>query len=119
MKKRVWLGLAILILAGIVIWLVLRPPGVAAPVVPNMPAAETNFQREGYLVGAPGAWRLIYEEPGAPALTVDLLIGANSHCERNGEAGSCENILRIAGNRIKVEGNRSGTVLTVNKIIAL
>ncbi len=63
-----------------------------------------NFMKIGNMTRDDfGVWKLIYEKPGAPALSVKLVFSEKSVCKNGEETVLCESFLNI-GDRVKVEG---------------
>jgi hypothetical protein len=100
-----------------------------APVVSMSEQAPTDFVRVGYLsFDAPGNKQdtpyLVYEEPGAPALTRELVFDAHSYCV-TGSGGlpcvamSVQYSVAFGGTRALIDGNlqEDGRVL-VRKLYA-
>ncbi len=78
---------------------------------------SVNFEETGNLTrNIPGqpenVWLLIYERPGAPALTVELEFISKSECF-NPERVSCDQIKLNIGDRASVKGNKQN-----NKVVA-
>jgi hypothetical protein len=63
-------------------------------------------------------WVLTYEQPGAPALFVSLILGDESICVVNNEEYDCRVILdkEFNGKRLHVQGLRDGDSVSVKRI---
>lgn len=63
---------------------------------------------------------LVYEEPGKPALTVDLLFTMTTLCVIDGQEATCPlfstSPLFEQGARVYVEGEKEGNLVVVHKI---
>jgi hypothetical protein len=78
--------------------------------------AVPDFEETGTLVrdnpGLPsGVWFLLYEEPGAPALTVELSFDESSQCTRDAQRVACDTL--EVGTRAHVTGTRGDTDVVV------
>jgi hypothetical protein len=76
------------------------------------------FNKIGHLVKdnpglKPGVWFLVYEAPGAPALTQELSFDIESVCSANGRTGKCPDILLPLSSLIRVEGDLYNGVVRV------
>jgi hypothetical protein len=83
-----------------------------SPTVAEPPTTtpQIDFERTGNLVRnnpglPPGVWFLLYEEPGATALTVELEFAAESSCVIEVQATACD--VLEPGSRVVVAGVRS------------
>jgi len=68
-----------------------------------------NFSQIGNIVkNNPGlkkdTWYLIYEQPGSPALTIELIFDEESKCIIGEEIKSCSSVTLENGERVKIEG---------------
>ncbi len=87
------------------------------PMVVALPAAAgVDFDRTGNLVrdnpGLPlGVWFLLYEAPGAPALTAELMFTTASQCIADGASMDCDDI--EVGTRARVRGAEVDGVVQV------
>lgn len=82
-----------------------------------------NFDETGYLVhdspGAqPGAWYLLYEKPGAPALTARLLFNTQSQCGGGAASSTCAPNAFAQGTRARVVGLLQGTSTVTVRTLA-
>ncbi|MCF7820571.1 MAG: hypothetical protein K9M44_03835 [Candidatus Pacebacteria bacterium] len=68
---------------------------------------KVNFSKAGNLVERDGAWQLVYEEPGKPALTKSLNFDQSSKCFLNSEPRLCEPAFWQAGDRVEISGLKS------------
>ena len=71
---------------------------------------ESNFNKTGNLTQNNGKWSLVYEEPGSPGLSVELVFNDDSI----GDISMLE-----VGARVSVEGNRVDNEVEVYKITVL
>lgn len=75
---------------------------------------ETNeFDKTGNLVRnnpgmEPGVWHLVFEEPGAPALSVQLQFTSSSICADGAENNTCDPEELTEGGRVHILGEESG-----------
>ncbi len=68
----------------------------------NLP--EPDFIETGNIVsGSANGWKLIYEKPGAPALSAELAFTEKSICDSDGKTVSCDPFWNV-GDRVKIEG---------------
>jgi hypothetical protein len=82
--------------------------------------SEINFSEIGNIVEQQGEWELVYEEPGSPALRVELVFTEDSKCLRDDqEDQSCFSVYWENGDRTEIKGiKESGQVKVKNlKII--
>jgi hypothetical protein len=75
------------------------PPDIA-----EVGVSEADFVKIGNLTAAGIGWRLVYEEPGSPALTTALIFSDESRCGED----ICEISSFEAGDRVSVEGLKTG-----------
>src|SRR5690606_12481542 len=59
----------------------------------------------------PGVWFLLYEDPGAPALTAELQFTTTSQCTAGGASISCDDL--EVGTRARVRGIEADGVVQV------
>lgn len=81
---------------------------------------NVTFSEIGHLVKdnpgfKPGVWYLVYEKPGAPALTQELVFDQESVCLVNGRTGKCPDDLLLLSSLIRVEGDLNNGVVRVFK----
>lgn len=62
-----------------------------------------NFSQTGNLSKKDNKWYLVYEEPGMPALTVELQFNKDSVCDFE-KGGQCDLSTFIEGERVRVDG---------------
>lgn len=98
------------------------PTSTASATVITTRAPEFNFDRIGNLVrenpGQPAAsWFLVYEQAGAPALTVELRFDAATQCVTSAQSSGCD-ALQV-GSRVAVLGVRSGDAVRVVRLEVL
>ena len=93
-----------------------------APETDAMPRSMINFEESGHLVKdnpglKPGIWYLVYEAPGAPALTVELLFDQNSYCVYDGTQGTCSDVLLPSSALTEIKGfEENGVVRVVSAV---
>jgi hypothetical protein len=89
------------------------PFGSIAPGQPGQsPAPSVNFSQTGNLVKQGGKFVLVYDQPGNPAATVNLVFTSSSVCDFE-KGGFCDERLFGQGERVRVDGNREGDTVTV------
>ncbi|MDO9445928.1 MAG: hypothetical protein Q7K37_11485 [Dehalococcoidia bacterium] len=86
---------------------------------PPAPTPQIDFERTGNLVRdnpglPPGVWFLLYEEPGAPALTAELEFAAESSCVAEAQVIPCDAL--EPGSRVVVAGVQSGQRVRVVRL---
>lgn len=84
----------------------------------NVARSMINFEETGHLVKDNpglklGVWYLIYEAPGAPALTVELFFDDNSYCVYNGVQGECPDVLLPSSTLTEIKGYEENDVVRV------
>ncbi len=81
---------------------------------------EVNFTATGNIVNKGSAsmpqWTLVYERPGAPALTVTLVFNDKSVCDTNSINATCAPFYVANGTRAAVEGQNIGGTVTVSTL---
>ncbi len=83
-----------------------------------------NFEEEGNLVkdppGLEEGWYLVYEKPGAPGLSVNLVFNKETECDYLGE-NNCELFVdgSLIGERVSVSGVEKDDAVLVKEIILL
>lgn len=82
-----------------------------------LPEENSAFSETGNMVKEEGAdgWLLVYEKPGQPALRVLLQFTPNSRCQATDGPITCEEW--ATGDRVKVDGKRTGNRVVVNLAI--
>jgi hypothetical protein len=73
------------------------------------PAPIADFNETGHLASdlpglKPGTWYLVYEKPGAPALTAQLWFASSSVCVFNSTRGTCPDALLLSSAMTHVTG---------------
>lgn len=61
-------------------------------------------------------WTLLYEKPGAPALSVKLIFDGNSVCVLGKGEWPCDQVELNNGDRVELQGNRVGDEVTVIRL---
>jgi hypothetical protein len=95
------------------------PVAQAAPqlrAVPPQVAPSMEFIRTGNLVQAGDGWRLIYDEPGAPASGIDLRFQPNAVCHWQTDNVPCALAPWPVGGRAEVAGSQADGVLLVGAL---
>ncbi|MBD3208543.1 MAG: hypothetical protein GF370_03765 [Candidatus Nealsonbacteria bacterium] len=94
------------------------------PVV-NPPDKEINFSQQGNLVRdnpglKPDTWYLVYERPGEPGLTKELIFNQESIC-MNGVREECVELLteEMIGERVMVKGIDEDDAVLVKELTFL
>lgn len=84
---------------------------------------EINFDKTGHFAKdtpglKPDTWYLVYEEPGAPALTAELRFTASSACSYGPTTGQCPDVLLLSSALTHVRGVRDseGVVNVVSAV---
>lgn len=115
MKWNVAAGILLLPVIAIAIWYVAAPQKI-----PHGPKPEM-FQHDGNIVKnnpgqEPDTWYLIYEIPGAPAVSQPLEFNGGSRCGSADMLKIC-NISFEQGARVHIEGFRLKDTVVVTKLI--
>jgi len=79
------------------------------------PEEPLNFTETGNLVFEGNSWYLLYEEPGAPALSLKLVITDQTKCNL-GENVNCDLNRVKSGARVQVSGRKSDNTIEVNQL---
>ncbi|HUV46917.1 MAG TPA: hypothetical protein VMW29_02165 [Candidatus Bathyarchaeia archaeon] len=61
-------------------------------------------------------WKLLYEAPGNPSLSVNLVFGQNSVCDFGSGDEVCDKSKLSNGDLVKVEGNKAGDIVSIMKL---
>lgn len=122
-KKAIIAAVLLIGVVGIGYYLyVSRAKPAQAPSSPPPAArdqATDNFSKTGNLIRnnpgmKPGLWYLVFDEPGAPASSVELAFTGKSRCIIGSYDGACTESLLILGARVEVIGFRVGTQVFVH-----
>lgn len=70
----------------------------------------------GILIGDGSPWTLIYDAPGSPAATFELVFTDQSRCDFGGGDVSCSPMYYEVGTGIEVTGQKDGSQLVVSHI---
>ncbi len=89
-------------------------PVVVTPLA--SPDTESSFSETGNLVFDDGSWFLLYEEPGAPALRLELLFSEDTNCDLGENQKDCDLTRVKSGARITVFGMRKDDKLYVTEL---
>ncbi len=79
---------------------------------------EPTFTETGNLVFDDNKWFLLYEEPGAPALNLELIVTEKTTCDLGTDFTGCDLNRVKSGARVKVTGVREGNKLRVTKLVS-
>lgn len=79
----------------------------------NLINAENLIEKTGNLTKQNSSWVLVYEEPGKPALTLNLEFNANSLCEKGAQKDICVLENFKIGSRVRISGAINGNNLNV------
>ncbi|MCX6761075.1 MAG: GerMN domain-containing protein [Candidatus Nealsonbacteria bacterium] len=95
---------------------------IKIPVFLSAAEIQTNFSGTGNLVKdnpglKPGAWYLVYEKSGAPALTAEIKFNEDSLCQIGAVSQSCQQTLLEAGYRAEVTGWEINGILIVKNMV--
>ena len=76
---------------------------------PTNMSVNINFDETGHFVKdnpglKPGVWYLVYEKPGAPALTAELMFNDKSICIWGGKSGPCPEVFLPRSSLTRVRG---------------
>lgn len=85
-------------------------------ICPQTNSNRLNFTEEGNLVKEGEGWKLLYEEPGSPALRVNLKLTPDSACLINQTPHNCSPDSWEVGERVGVKGEKSGNILKINSL---
>ena len=80
---------------------------------------ENTVEKTGYLTDSNGVWVLVYEEPGKPALTLDLVFDQQSNCLINEEPKVCVPEDLIVGSRVTIQGLTIENQLMVRNLVVV
>jgi hypothetical protein len=81
--------------------------------------AEAGFSETGNLTiadGGVGTWNIVYEKPGAPALSAVLSFDESSLCYEDDENKACSDIIFQEGRRASVSGYLSDGTVSVSEL---
>ncbi|TFG35496.1 MAG: hypothetical protein E4H47_01350 [Parcubacteria group bacterium] len=95
---------------------------VRVPVLLSATEIQTNFSETGNLVKdnpglKPGAWYLVYEKPGDPALNAEIKLNEDSICQIGSVSQPCQQIALEAGDRAAITGWETNGVLIVKNMV--
>ncbi len=125
--KKILIGLGLLIVLVLILLLV-NPKDGAVPVNTDINETPTDFAKIGtFVMDAPtvdeaGLPRLVYEEPGAPALIKKLVFDELSFCQAENGAIACMAMsvtydIPFGGKRVLIEGiNQANDTVLVRKL---
>lgn len=77
---------------------------------------EVNFSEIGNIVKPERTWDFIYEEPGKPALRVNLVFDGNSKCLDESEDQSCSPVYWENGDRAEIIGIKTEEQVLVKSL---
>lgn len=78
---------------------------------------DNDFSEQGNIVGEDSNWSLVYEEPGKPALKVNLAFGTQTSCADDDGPRPCQPPFWSNGDRVKVSGQITGNTVAVGNLI--
>lgn len=96
---------------------------IRIPIILKAMEKQIDFSETGNLVKdnpglKPGAWHLVYEEQGAPALYNELKFSLDSVCQIGSISESCNSVALEAGDRVEVVGWKiDNSVIVKNMLI--
>ena len=89
----------------------------------SQPVLVENFDKTGNLTDwdanaerQTGNWVLLYEAPGRPAITANLVFNASSKCDLGSGEEVCDKSKLELGSTARVQGNEKNGVVTVIKL---
>lgn len=85
----------------------------ATPSATITDAAAVSFLRNGNLAKSGENWQIIYEEPGKPALSANLVFNDKSGCVASGALSKCDMTQFKIGEPVIIEGSLKKDILTV------
>lgn len=77
---------------------------------------KSNFSKEGNYLEVEGRPVFLYEEPGHPALSLDLRFAVETICDFGQGAGRCNVHQLKSGDRVLIEGVKNENILTIVKM---
>jgi hypothetical protein len=94
-----------------------KPIGECGVITENVRQTDGNFSEEGNLLkDSSGVWKLLYEKPGAPALSASLLFSDQTVCVLGTAYTKCNLTNEEIGQRAKIKGDPKGEVIVVSLI---
>lgn len=118
--RKIFLLLIVGALIALGVWFVRRAEKVEAPENGRTADMPAGFNRTGNLLEEDNGWKLLYEEPGKPALSAKLSFDRESVCtDASGSDILCPNGADapwIHGARARVVGELADGVLLVTKL---
>lgn len=115
-------GILLLLVVAVGGYLLWQNYGGEAGTLPPTNGGETiDTTREGNLVRnnpglTPNVWHVVYEAPGAPALTQMLQFDEKSLCTLATHQAPCNPEELEQGMRVHIEGNTKGEILLVRTL---
>jgi len=111
----------ILLIGGAYYWFVWRTPrqNATPPMVSLDQPGTNNFSKAGTIVRnnpgmKPDTWYLVYDESGAPARSVELLLTPESRCMIGSFDGRCTDALLVSGSRVEIVGYQAGSQVYIH-----
>lgn len=80
---------------------------------------ENTVEKTGYLTGSNKAWTLVYEEPGKPALTLNLVFDQQSNCLIGETEQVCVPENLTVGSRVNIQGVMVKNQLMVRNLLVV
>lgn len=65
----------------------------------------------------PNTWYVVYEQPGSPALSLELSFNAGSTCVVNDSEINCSKLDVLNGQHVQVKGVRTNSIIQVQEIV--
>ena len=104
-------------------WMAHGQPSAPKPASGCGAGAVADFSETGHFTRdnpglKPGVWYLVYEKPGAPALTAELRFTSASSCKYGPTEGSCPDVLLPSSAMTHVTGikNTDGSVTVLTAV---
>lgn len=100
-----------------------QPEETGLPTPESGQPLEVNFSEAGNILNWDPEtesytedWTLLYEKPGAPALSVKLVFNENSVCVLGKGEWPCDQADLSNGDRVELQGNRVGGEVTIIRL---
>ncbi len=79
----------------------------------------SNFTKIGNITKLENAvnWTLVYEEPGKPALTKELIVKDDSLCISGQDISYCYSFVITAGDRVLIDGKENEGKIEVLRMV--
>lgn len=100
-----------------------KPGATLGPAPKTELPPEVNFSESGNILNWDAQtesftdeWTFLYEKPGDPALSVNLVFDGNSVCAVDKGEGPCDQTKLNNGDRVELWGNKVGDQVTVVRL---